>query len=657
MENIASKPQIHEHPVTRTLVMLAFLVLPLLISGQDLTKVAGSKGEKHFQKALDAFQKGDYRESKEWLLKVFKEDSLFVDGWILMGDVCNELKDPESAVNAYSKALSLNPDNPLVVRDLLANTLFDEEHYREAADHYRIMLDDPAIRQELRAKLIKKLEIADFRQSLMDNPVIFIPQNLGPAINSSDEEYMNYLGPESDQVIFTRKSPITGDPMQRDFKEDFFRSFQSDSGWTLSERFSFSPTTRGDAGGLCMSADGKLLFFTACFRWDSQGSCDIYYSEKNGDAWSDPKNMGPIINSDNWDAQPSLSPDNKTLYFASNREGSLGSSDIWKTERNKDDAWSKPVNIGPPVNTFDTEMGPFIHFDNETLYFSSKGHLGMAGQDLFVSRRIKDGWSEPHNLGYPINTSAEEINIVVAPDGKAGFISAALPGGYGGYDVYSFTLPEDVQPIPVTYMKGKVYDADSQRPLEASFDLIDLKRDSLVMHAMSSAYDGTFLVCVPSGRNYALNVSCPGYLFYSDHFELTGTHEQTDPCMKDIPMQLIRVGNAIIMKNIFFETDQYQLKEESGSELDKLVEFLNNNPGISVEISGHTDDVGTEAYNEVLSRNRADAVKNYLLSAGIFPGRLSSVGYGYSTPVASNATEEGRALNRRTEILITSVKK
>lgn len=636
----------------KAFVLFILLAAPYLLSAQE---GPDGKAARYFDKALDAFNLGDYSESREWLEKATGEDSTYTDAWILLGDVCNELNDADCASNAYLRALDLNPGKPLVVRNLLANTLFESEHYREAAGQYRIMLEEPSLNSELRGKLSNRMDLAEFRQALMDHPVSYTPENLGTAVNSGDEEYVNHLGPESDLLVFTRKSPISNDPMQRDFEEDFFRSFLSDTGWTTAERFSFSPTTRGDAGGLCMSADGRLIFFTACFRRDGEGSCDIYYSVKKGEVWSEPKNMGPVINSDNWDAQPSLSPDGKTLYFASNREGSIGSSDIWKTERLGEEAWSKPENLGEPVNTRDAEMGPFIHFDNQTLYFSSKGHMGMAGQDLFVSRRTAAGWSAPKNLGYPINTSADELNIVVAPNGRSTFISAALKGGLGGYDIYSFLLPEESRPVPVTYLKGSVFDAESGRPLKAEFDLADLQRDSLIMHAFSSAFDGSFLVCVPTGRSYALHVSCPGYLFHSEHFELTSTRVQTDPFIKDIPLQPVRVGNIVVMRNIFFDTDQSKLKEESLPELDKMIAFLKENPGISLEISGHTDNTGTASYNLELSERRARVVWEYIISGGIERGRLSYAGYGFTLPVASNDTEEGKALNRRTEAKVTGI--
>ncbi len=654
MENIPPKPQIHEHSLTRALLIMLLLVPGLLVMAQQQSSPNG-KAVKWFDKALDAYQMGDRDKSLEYLSKAIKEDSTYADAWILSGDIYAGNKELERASSAYRRALDLNPDHREIVRELLANTLFDDQRYGEAAGEYRVLLQNPALKTELLKKFDQQYTLAEFRQSLMDHPVAFEPENLGHAVNTSNDEYINSLGLESNRIIFTRKSPLSDDPLQREFEEDFFQSFLSDTGWSQASRFSFSQSTKGDAGGLCLSSDGKLLFFTACFRKDSKGSCDIYYSEKKGNIWSDPKNMGDVVNSDNWDAQPSLSPDGKTLYFASNREGSLGSSDIWATHLNADGAWTKPVNLGTPVNTRSTEMAPFIHFDNETLYFSSDGHRGMGGQDLYVSKRGDSGWSEPLNLGYPVNTLSDELVMVVSPGGKVAYISASLDGGYGGYDIYSFVMEESVRPLAVTYMKGKVFDKETDKPLKAEFQLFDLRNDSLIMEAYSSLEDGTFLVGIPSGRDYAINVARQGYLFYSDHFALEDIREQADPYLKDIPLEPIKVGKVIVMRNIFFETDKYQLKDKSKTELNELLEFLMNNPGVHIEVSGHTDNVGTEAYNLELSKKRAASVVDYLVGAGINPGRLTSAGYAFSRPVASNDTEAGRAENRRTEIKVTGI--
>jgi hypothetical protein len=395
-----------------------------------------------------------------------------------------------------------------------------------------------------------------------------------------------------------------------------------------------------------------MMFFTCCYRADSYGSCDLYYSEKTGDKWSVAKNMGQAVNSREWDAEPSISPDGKTLYFTSSRNGGYGNSDLWKTERSDDGSWCKPVNLGNTINSAYAEMAPFIHFDNQALYFSSSGHLGMGGADLFKSTRSGNSWSEPQNLGYPVNTKADELVIIINPEGTMGYISCNDKSKGMGYDMFRFELPGDDKPNPVTYLKGKVYDRDTGDPLEARFVLIDIETDSVIIGSKSDKINGEFLVCLPGNRNYALNVSRDGYLFYSDHFPLSGINTSLDPVLKNIPLEPVAVGNSMILRNIFFDTDQYVLKPESFPELNKLTDFLEKNPALRIEIGGHTDDQGTDDYNAELSLNRAKSVNNYLVNAGIAQERMSYKGYGESKPVKPNDTEAGRAENRRTEITI-----
>jgi outer membrane protein OmpA-like peptidoglycan-associated protein/tetratricopeptide (TPR) repeat protein len=652
MENIPAKPQIHEYPLIKFFLIGLIVFSNFSVFSQDHQESASKKAKKLFDKALNAYRMGDASSCEEHLSKAIKEDSTYSEAWILYGDVFYETGRLEQSINAYRNALEYNPLRPGVVRELLAEALFQGEYYGEALVEYELLLNSEGLRHDLRQALMDKIEIAGYRKSLMDNPFDYQLKNLGPSVNTTSDEYINLIGAESDQLTFTRKMAVKSDnPVEKDFKEDFYRSLLKDTGWSVAEKVSFTSSS-GDAGGLSISADGRLLFFTACFRPDSKGSCDLYYSEKLGDTWSLPKNMGDEINSDNWDAQPSISPDGNTLYFASNRRGSMGSSDIWKTQRLPGGAWTRPENLGAQINTSDAEMAPFIHYDNESLYFSSRGHMGMGGQDLFVSKREQPGWSEPKNLGYPLNSKADELVTVVSPDGKKAFISARLPGGLGGYDIYSYRMPEQLSPNPVTYMKGKVFDADTYQPLQAEFELIDLISDSLIMSSLSSGLDGTFLICVPLGKNYALNVSSPGYLFYSAHFKLDKNYSQADPYLRDVPLEPLDIGKTAVLNNIFFDTDQYSLKEESRTELKKLLDFLTVNPGLYVEISGHTDNVGSQEYNLTLSNKRATAVLNYLIDAGIEAGRLSSAGYGFSRPVAGNDTEEGRAENRRTEMKV-----
>jgi tetratricopeptide (TPR) repeat protein len=584
-----------------------------LASGQE--KVS-PKAMKYFEKAVFYYQGSAWADCEKELLKAIAEDPQFPDPHIMLGDVYLETGKVPEAIDQYKHALDLKPEKENQVMSLLANTLFNNERYSEAAEYYEKLLGLPSSRADDKAWLQKKLEESKFRQNLMENPVAFHPVNLGPSVNSSYDEYINALAADGSGIYFTRRSKNTG-TTGKDFIEDlYFAGFSADSTETA-EKLTYPPGKENDAGGLCISPDGRLLFFTACFRADGYGSCDLYFSEKTGDEWSEARNLGNQVNSEAWEAQPSISPDGSTLYFASNRKGGAGSSDLWKTQRNAEGEWTKPMNLGSPVNTAAAEMAPFIHFDNQALYFSSAGHMGLGGADLFKSTRSGNGWAVPQNLGYPINSKDDELVIIINPEGDLGYISSFDMTSGRGYDIYRFQLPDDIKPVAVTYLKGKVYDRDTRLPLEASFSLIDIEKDSLIIGAMSDRINGEFLVCLPGNRDYALNVSCDGYLFYSDHFPLSEIKSSLDPVLKNIPMEPVAVGNSMVLRNIFFDTDQFELKTASFPELDKLVKFLADNPSIRIEIGGHTDNEGSEEYNEVLSRNRANSVYSYLVDSGL----------------------------------------
>jgi outer membrane protein OmpA-like peptidoglycan-associated protein len=613
------------------------------------------KALKYFEKAQAYFNKSEWNACENELNKVILADSTFAEAYVMLGDIFQEQAKLVEAADQYRKALQFKPEREDIVCNLLANTLFSLENYSEAIIYYQKVLDNQGISQDLRNSLEKKLKLSRVRKKLMENPVSFQPENLGNSVNTAADEYMNALAADGSGIFFTRKKKNEGTGA-RGFTEDFFYAARNADTFELARLLEYPPGKEGDAGAICISPDGRLLFFTSCFRSDSYGSCDLYYSEKKGDQWSPAKNMGPLINSESWDAQPSISPDGKTLYFSSSRPGGIGSSDIWKSERVPDGTWKKPVNLGQPVNTPGSEMAPFIHFDGQSLYFSSGGHEGMGGTDLFKATNINGVWSNPMNLGYPINSAADELIIVIDPKGDKGFISNNNLKGAGGYDIYSFELDTAIRPVAVTYLKGRVYDAVSGLPLEARFELIDLEMDTVIIQAISDRMNGEFLVCLPCNRNYALNVNRSGYLFYSDHFPLSDLKSSNDPVLKDIPLQPVEEGKKIVLRNIFFKTDEYQLEPESFPELEKLTEFLKTNPELKIEIGGHTDNLGTPEYNLDLSLKRAKAVVDYLVAKGIETQSIFYKGYGESVPVSDNEKEEGRALNRRTEVTILDSK-
>jgi outer membrane protein OmpA-like peptidoglycan-associated protein len=314
--------------------------------------------------------------------------------------------------------------------------------------------------------------------------------------------------------------------------------------------------------------------------------------------------------------------------------------------------WSRPVNLGDSINTSGDEMAPFLHADGKTLFFSSTGGPGLGGYDLFVSRKDPTGqWSKARNLGYPINTNANEINIFVSLDGSHAWISSDREGGKGGFDIYGFPTPEQIRPEKVLFVKGVVMDAESGKLLEAKIELTNLLNNQNEDSTKSDPLTGTFLMVLHPGTDYAFNIVKKGYLFFSKNLNLKESGS-LEPIHQTFRLTPIKAGEQITLNNIFFDFNSAVLKAASLTELNKLLEMLRENTGLRIRISGHTDNVGDAAYNKKLSTDRALAVRDFLISNGIDAGRIEYEGFGDTKPVASNASEAGRKKNRRTEVTV-----
>lgn len=533
-----------------------------------------------------------------------------------------------------------------------------EGNYDRARGFYGRYLPyaEPGSFEEYKARL--GMASCDFAQKAIANPVPFNPENLGPGVNSASNEYFPALTADEKLLLFTR---LLEQPRSMDgYDEDFFFSERSGGQWLQAYNPGPPINSPYKEGAPTLSPDGKYIIFTACELYGEYGpgkkgygSCDLFISERIGKGWSNPMNMGPSINSQHWETQPSFASDGKTLYFIrgkKTREGTKN-ADIFVAELH-DGKWSRAVPLPSNLNSVESEESIFIHPDNKTLYFSSRGHIGMGDMDIYVSRRQADGsWGNPVNLGYPINTSGQENSLHVSASGTYALIASDREGGFGGLDLYSFELPQAVRPNPVTYLKGKITDAKTNKPLEAHFELIDLTTGDTVVRSYADQGNGSFLVVLPSSGRYALLADHEGYLYHSENFELQ-LDENTTSYEKNIALQPIEAGRSVVLKNVFFDTDKYELKPESKTELNKLAKLLTSNPAIRIELSGHTDNQGNDQDNTTLSKNRAKAVYDYLVKAGITADRLTYQGYGETKPIATNDTEEGRALNRRTEFRV-----
>jgi outer membrane protein OmpA-like peptidoglycan-associated protein len=572
-----------------------------------------------------------------------KADNKFVEAHALLGNTLHLTKNNKGAIDEFKKVIALNPDFSRAIYMKIADMEISEAQYQDAQAHLQKFLSLPNNADKDRDYAQKLLKDCIFAIDALQHPVPFKPINLGASINTAADEYSPVSTADDKTIIFTR---------QIGQNEDFYQANKVDNQWQksvyLSDRIN---TPNYNEGSESVSQDGKFLFFTGCNRPDGKGRCDIYVATKKGDDWGKPFSLSPPINTPGWESQPSISADGRTLYFVSNRKGGYGGYDIWKSNLT-DKGWSEPENLGPNVNTPYNEQSPFIHPDDSTLYFCSNGWPGMGNQDLFVSRLAKDGkWQVPKNLGYPINTNGDESGLSLTAGGAYAFFSSNKLDGFGGFDIYTFEMPPDLRPHVVTYVKGFVSDAKTRQPLESAVEIIALENNRPVYQDFSSAEKGDFLATITAGKNYGLNISKPGYLFYSENFSLVG-HTSSNPFFITALLEPIEVGNKVILKNIFFDTNKYQLQPDSRAELQKLIEFMDLNPTVKIEISGHTDNVGNDASNQTLSENRAKSVYDFLISGKIDPSRMVFKGYGKTQPIAPNDNDENRAKNRRTEFKI-----
>lgn len=638
-----------------------YFILFLLMLATSLTAFSQETTNKKILKLRDkakaAIADKSYDKATGYLDKIKAIDPSYPGAYIMQGDVYNFTLKSAAAAEQYNKGLELSKDPKPILYFIAAEEEVKCGLYEDAYNHYNQYLEKSYGNSSLMQDVEKGLKICKFGMEAVKHPVSFDPKNMGAAINSEWDEYLAALTADESELIYTVRRPRDEETVCVfcATEEDFYSSHKVDEEWQPREALGAPINSHYNEGAQCISPDGRYLFYTMCNTDFGYGSCDLYWSKRIGNRWSRPRNFGAPVNTEHWESQPTIAPDGKTIYFASNRPGGYGGVDIWKTEMLEEGVFSVPENLGGKINTKNDDTAPFIHTDGRTLYFASDGHPGLGGKDLFYSTLLgKDNWSEPVNLGYPINTSADEVNILINAAGNTAYFSSDKDGGYGGLDLYYFTLDEKLRPTPVTYIKGRIQDANTLEPLEATIELFDLKEDKTITSTTSDPITGEFLACILTGTNVLLNVSHPYYPFYSENFQIEKSATELEPFIKDISLRRAEVGASFILRNIFFEFDKSDLQTESFVELNKLVDYLNKNKSVAIEIGGYTDNQGSDEYNNKLSLNRAKAVYDYLVGKGIEAKRLSYVGYGKENPVATNDTEEGRAANRRTEFKIKS---
>lgn len=577
----------------------------------------------------------DYRAAGVLFEKAIAKDSTYADAYLRLANVYSKIHREDLQVSILQLASKNCSSHLEAVNARLSRAAYRLGLY-SIAKKAMSKLD-----VESNNELIYLNSCIDFSLFSIQQNLPFSPQNLGQNVNTEFDDYWPSFSIDESQLVTTVYGSDAGKGM---LNEDFFVSYRDEGGWTSSTPMGDPLNTDVNEGAQCLSADGQLMLFTACDRRDGFGRCDLYISTFENGLWSKPRPLPAPINSPSWEGHPCLSADGRWLYFSSDRPGGFGDKDLYVVSVNLQNriALGKVYNLGEHVNTQKDEICPFLHPDGQTLYFSSDGHIGLGRQDIYLTHKGDDGYrQEPINMGYPVNTHNEEVGLVVNAKGDVGYFSSERDDSRLK-DIYSFTMPEKLRPQEVTYFKGNIYDSDVQKPVLAQVELRNVATGELLYSSQSSSQ---FVLPLPLGGNYAVHVSSPGYLFYSDNFPLS--QQVKTPFEKNIFLSPIKRGEAIILKNILFSHDSFSLDSTFTEELDMVVELIKNNPALTFEVSGHTDNVGSADYNQNLSEKRALSVYQYIVDSGIDKARLSHVGYGSTRPISDRNDD-----NRRTELLV-----
>lgn len=626
-------------------------VIQLSFSQKVVYSTSNKKAIKLYEQAVEQLNvERNLDASLASLSKALEADPTFIEANKKVGDIFYiYFRDEIKAEKYYAKVIASNTVNPLMVGAFmnLSKIYIDQLNYEPAIEILQQVINMEGVGVRIVNEAEDLLKKSTFAQELVANAFDFKPRMLPRnTINQFQIQSNPVLTADQMEMIYSVKLNLRTD-------ENIVISRKDSSGnWSKPRQISSNINTELNEGAASISGDGKVLVFSSCGKKDSKGSCDLYLSYKKGDEWSVPVNMGDKVNSAGWESNPSITADGKTVYFSSDRSGGFGKKDLWVTNLLPNQTWSTPENLGALVNTKQNEATPFIHADNQHLYFASDGFWGMGGYDIFYT--VKDGpfWSEPINVGYPINTPENEGAFYVSPDFEKGYFEKYVSNNEQSHsEIYEFDMPELLKATNRTlYTKGNVFDFETKKALAAKLELIDLTTGLVVQRVNSDSVNGSYLVVLTEGNEYALHVRSKGYLFYSDNFDYT--HGRFDPLKLDIYLRKLSAKQSITLNNIFFDTDKYALKDKSFLELDRLVEDLKTSPSIKVEIGGHTDNVGDMKYNQQLSLNRAKSVYDYLLTKGISSSQLSYKGYGATQAIGDNSTEFGRKENRRIELKV-----
>lgn len=634
---------------------------------------------KSFQKGVQLLNDGKMNDAEVIFAKIIDEEPEFTEAWVASSEInyskYKSAKDPKSQNNYYSRYVKclesvakLCPSyQNYEVCYTLGKIFFSHDKLDVAKTYLKTYIDNGKKGTKYYTDAESTYHYIEQYLNLIENPVPFEPV-IVEGVSSAYDDYLPLISPDGSLALFTKAymkkeiNSIYGDR----FVEEFTVSKASDDKGLIfspGEPLPYPFNSGKNQGAASISIDNKTLFITICeFVSRDYDNCDIYMSTRVGDGWSELKSLGPNINGvKTWESQPSISADGKTLYFASIRESNIGfdpdnpTSDIYYSTKDEKGNWTKARNLGPKINTPGNEKSPFIHSDSQTLYFSSDGHLGIGGYDIFFSKFRDGDWTKPVNIGYPINTKNNDLGFVVNTQGTKAYFASNKLNGKGGWDIYAIDLYKEARPEKVFLVKGQLVDDNGYALSDAKLEVKNTRTEE-VSEGVVDAETGHYAVAVTAKNendDFLMVVKKEDYSFSSTLIEPT---EETfeKPIEVNFEVKPIEAGKSVQINDIYYATASYEINQKSYAVLNEFAEFLKSNPTVKVEIRGHTDNIGSAQTNITLSNRRAQAVYDYLLSKGVPKANVSYKGYGPNMPIADNRTEAGRAKNRRTEFYILS---
>ncbi len=610
-------------------------------------------------RALKHWQGKNYREAERYLRKAVMLDPEYADALYLLGDLYVMMMQIEKTEALWTKLLEVCPDYKPEVKYFLGAILLEHGKREKAISLFEDFLDDRDRDMGFDIEVKAALKEARLKEKLLDNPITFNPKPVRD-ISGPEDEYLATISPDQETMYFTRRSKKVnrrdGPAARVRMVEEFSKAERREDGrFTAGEPLPSPFNESYNEGGPSVTADNTELYFTVCEDLQGYKNCDIYYSERDAHGyWTTPRSVGDHINRrDSWESQASVSANGDALYFTSNRSGGNGELDIYKCQRLEDGSWSSPKNLGKAINTNGNEKTPFIHSDSRTLYFTSDGHAGLGGFDIFYARATGDStWEAPKNIGYPINTDQDDLGLFVSLDGATAYFATNKLTTANGWDIYSFELPALARPEEVTLITGQLLDENDDPVEGASLEIKNLKTQEITrINVDKETGNYARVVQTKPEEDLIVSVKKKGIAFSSKYIEVGASSKVVKA---PLAVQELEVGKEYTLNDINFESNSYELDQVARSVIDEFIIFLKDNPELKADIQGHTDNVGDDNTNRQLSQNRAKTVYDYVLQKGISPQRLSHHGYGETRPIADNETEEGRARNRRTVFVITS---